>query len=129
MAQELPQRRRAVSTKIASLTGARSRHAKMSGNTFCIASGPALRSDMERFYLGFGLGMQEMIVIFLIVLLLFGAKKIPELARGIGKGMGEFKKAKHEFEREITMGEEEGKKEWDRAPKEREKTPDSHSQD
>jgi sec-independent protein translocase protein TatA len=101
----------------------------MSGNTFCIASGPALRSAMERFYLGFGLGMQEMIVIFLIVLLLFGAKKIPELARGIGKGMGEFKKAKHEFEREITMGEEEGKKEWDRAPKEREKTPDSHSHD
>ena len=46
-------------------------------------------------------GMQEMIVIFLIVLLLFGAKKIPELARGVGKGMGEFKKAKTEFEREI----------------------------
>jgi sec-independent protein translocase protein TatA len=61
-----------------------------------------------------GLGMQEMIVIFLIVLLLFGAKKIPDLARGIGKGMGEFKKAKQEFEREITMGEEEGKKSWER---------------
>lgn len=58
--------------------------------------------------------MQEMIVIFLIVLLLFGAKKIPELARGVGKGMGEFKKAKHEFEREIKMGEEEGKREWDK---------------
>ena len=54
--------------------------------------------------------MQEMVVIFLIVLLLFGAKKIPELARGVGKGMGEFKKAKHEFEREIKMGEEEGKR-------------------
>lgn len=61
-----------------------------------------------------GLGMQEMMVIFLIVLLLFGAKKIPDLARGIGKGMGEFKKAKQEFEREITMGEVEGKKSWDR---------------
>ena len=60
-----------------------------------------------------GLGMQEMIVIFLIVLLLFGAKKIPDLARGIGKGMGEFKKAKQEFEREITVGEEEGKKSWE----------------
>ncbi len=58
--------------------------------------------------------MQEMIVIFLIVLLLFGAKKIPELARGVGKGMGEFKKAKHEFEREIKMGEDEGKREWDK---------------
>lgn len=85
---------------------------------------------MDRVYLGFGLGMQEMIVIFLIVLLLFGAKKIPELARGIGKGMGEFKKAKHEFEREIHMGEEEGKKEWDKVSKEREKqSPDSSSHD
>ena len=59
--------------------------------------------------------MQEMIVIFLIVLLLFGAKKIPELARGVGKGMGEFKKAKTEFEREIKEGEEEGKKEWEKS--------------
>ncbi len=57
--------------------------------------------------------MQEMIVIFLIVLLLFGAKKIPELARGVGKGMGEFKKAKKEFEREIKEGEVEGEREWD----------------
>ena len=46
-----------------------------------------------------------MVVIFLIVLLLFGAKKIPELARGIGKGMGEFKKAKTDFEDEIKRGE------------------------
>lgn len=68
-------------------------------------------------------GMQEMIVIFLIVLLLFGAKKIPELARGVGKGMGEFKKAKTEFEREIKEGEEEGKKEWDESTK----APDSDS--
>ena len=59
--------------------------------------------------------MQEMIVIFLIVLLLFGAKKIPELARGVGKGLGEFKKAKTEFEREIKEGEEEGKKEWEKS--------------
>ncbi len=57
--------------------------------------------------------MQEMIVIFLIILLLFGAKKIPELARGIGKGMGEFKKAKTDFEDEIKRGETEGEKDWD----------------
>lgn len=61
--------------------------------------------------------MQEMIVIFMVVLLLFGAKKIPDLARGIGKGMGEFNKAKQEFEREIRMGEVEGKREWDSKPK------------
>lgn len=53
------------------------------------------------------LGGQEIIVIFLIVLLLFGAKKLPELARGIGKSMGEFKKAREDFEREITRSETE----------------------
>ena len=63
------------------------------------------------------LGPQEMIIIFLIVLLLFGAKKIPDLARGVGKGMGEFKKAKSEFEREIKEGEAEGEREWDETTK------------
>jgi sec-independent protein translocase protein TatA len=63
------------------------------------------------------IGLQEMVVIFLIILLLFGAKKIPELARGIGKGMGEFKKAKEDFEHEIKHGEEEGKKEWEQPSK------------
>ncbi len=65
------------------------------------------------------IGLQEMIVIFLIVLLLFGAKKIPELARGIGKGMGEFKKAKEDFESEIKAGEVEGKSEWEKKPAEK----------
>jgi sec-independent protein translocase protein TatA len=40
------------------------------------------------------LGAQEIIVILLIVLLLFGGKKIPELMKGLGKGMKEFKDAK-----------------------------------
>ncbi len=53
------------------------------------------------------LGGPEMLVIFVIILLLFGAKKIPELARGLGKSMGEFKKAREDFEREITRSEEE----------------------
>ena len=51
------------------------------------------------------LGGQEIVIIFLIVLLLFGAKKLPELARGIGKSMGEFKKAREDFEKEITNAE------------------------
>jgi len=51
--------------------------------------------------------MPEMIMIFVVVLLLFGAKKLPELARGVGKSMGEFKKARDEFEREITRSEDE----------------------
>ncbi|MCP5544946.1 MAG: twin-arginine translocase TatA/TatE family subunit [Akkermansiaceae bacterium] len=53
------------------------------------------------------IGMPEMIMIFVVILLLFGAKKLPELARGIGKSMGEFKKARDDFEREITRSEEE----------------------
>jgi len=52
------------------------------------------------------LGAQEMILIFLVLLLLFGAKKLPELARGIGKSMGEFKKARNEFEHEITRADD-----------------------
>ncbi|WP_367873222.1 twin-arginine translocase TatA/TatE family subunit [Luteolibacter sp. Populi] len=52
--------------------------------------------------LGFGsFGGQEMLIIFVIVLLLFGAKKLPELARGVGKSMGEFKKARKDFETDI----------------------------
>ena len=44
------------------------------------------------------LGWQEIILILLIVLLLFGAKKIPELAKSLGKGVKEFKKGLKEIE-------------------------------
>ena len=43
----------------------------------------------------------EIFVVLLVFLLLFGAKKIPELARGVGKGMREFKKATDEIKEEI----------------------------
>ena len=49
----------------------------------------------------FGLGGQELILILLIILLLFGAKKLPELAKGLGRGMKEFKKAQTELEEEF----------------------------
>ncbi len=39
------------------------------------------------------LGFQELIVIFLIILLLFGAKKIPDIAAGLGRGIRDFKRA------------------------------------
>ena len=42
------------------------------------------------------LGGQEIILILIIVLVLFGGRKIPELMRGLGKGMAEYKKAKDE---------------------------------
>jgi len=47
------------------------------------------------------LGMPELIIIFGIILLLFGAKKLPELARGLGKGIREFKDATNEISDEI----------------------------
>ena len=49
---------------------------------------------------GFALGAGEIIVIVLIVLLLFGAKRIPELARSLGRAKYEFQKAKRELEQE-----------------------------
>lgn len=51
-----------------------------------------------------GLGGQEMIFIFLALLLLFGAKKIPELARGVGKGIKEFKDATKDVRESIEDG-------------------------
>ena len=43
-------------------------------------------------------GPQELIIILVIVIVLFGAKKLPELARGLGQGIREFKKAANEPE-------------------------------
>ena len=51
----------------------------------------------------FGLGPWEIAIIMLVVLLLFGAKRIPEIARGLGKGIREFKSATSEISRELTL--------------------------
>lgn len=50
----------------------------------------------------FNIGGSEIFFILFIVLLFFGSKKIPELARGIGKGLREMKDAANGIEREIT---------------------------
>ncbi len=48
------------------------------------------------------LGATEIILIVLVILVFFGAKKIPELAQGLGKGIREFKKATREIENDVT---------------------------
>lgn len=47
------------------------------------------------------LGTSEVIIIFIVILLLFGGKKIPELMHGLGKGVRSFKKGMNEIEDEI----------------------------
>ncbi len=49
------------------------------------------------------LGPWEIALIFLVVLLVFGAKRIPEIARGMGKGIREFKDASNDIKRELTI--------------------------
>lgn len=48
-----------------------------------------------------GLGMQEMLLIALVVLLFFGGRKIPELMKGLGKGVRSFKEGMNNMEKEI----------------------------
>lgn len=54
-------------------------------------------------------GGQEIIVVLLIVLLLFGGTKIPQLMRGLGKGMNEFKKAKEGVYDDVDLDKKDGK--------------------
>ena len=63
---------------------------------------------MNMLALGFGnFGGPDLFIILLIVLVLFGAKKLPELARSLGQSMNEFRKAREEFDRELhTAGNE-----------------------
>jgi sec-independent protein translocase protein TatA len=46
-------------------------------------------------------GWPEILFILLIILVLFGAKRLPELARGLGQSLNEFKKAREEFDHEV----------------------------
>ncbi|UCD93994.1 MAG: twin-arginine translocase TatA/TatE family subunit [Candidatus Zixiibacteriota bacterium] len=49
----------------------------------------------------FGLGPWELALIFLVILLLFGAKRLPDIAQGLGKGIREFKRAVKDTQDEI----------------------------
>lgn len=49
----------------------------------------------------FGIGLQEMLVILVVVLIFFGPKRLPDLAKSLGKGIAEFKKASEEVRKGI----------------------------
>ncbi len=51
----------------------------------------------------FGIGTTELIVILFIILLVFGSKKLPELARGLGRGINEFRRASQEIQNELDI--------------------------
>jgi sec-independent protein translocase protein TatA len=51
----------------------------------------------------FGLGQWEILLILLVVLLLFGAKRIPEMAQGLGKGIKEFRTAMRDVQQEVEI--------------------------
>jgi len=52
----------------------------------------------------FGVGTQELLVILLVVLLLFGGRRLPELARALGNGVRDFRKAVRDVQREVDLG-------------------------
>jgi len=56
-----------------------------------------------------GIGLQELLVIFLLVLLLFGAKRLPEVGKALGRGIREFKKATKEIQRDVDLDDYEKK--------------------
>ncbi len=56
------------------------------------------------------IGMGELLIILLVILVLFGSKKIPDLAQGLGKGIREFKKAIRDVEEDIKMPDNSDKK-------------------
>lgn len=65
------------------------------------------------------LGTPELIIIAILILVLFGAKKLPTFARSLGKSMGEFKKAKDEFERELHQAQDEAERPKIQQPQEK----------
>ncbi len=75
----------------------------------------------------FGLSTTELIVIVLIILLLFGGKKIPELMKGLGKGVKSFKEGMNEVENDLKIDDDRSSATSKSADKEEPKSPESMS--
>jgi len=70
------------------------------GKHDCAGDGVA-GNALRQYHEGMNLGMPEMIFIFLLALIIFGPKKLPEIGRQIGKALNEFKRASNEFKSQI----------------------------
>ena len=64
----------------------------------------------------FGIGMPEMIIILVIALIVIGPHKLPELAKSLGKGLAEFKKASEDFQKNVQEESRKSEKEKEAAP-------------
>lgn len=75
----------------------------------------------------FGIGMPELIVIMVIALIVIGPHKLPELAKSLGKGLAEFKKASEDFQKNIQ--EEARKADLQETEKKAEAAPTEHAEE
>lgn len=73
----------------------------------------------------FGIGMPELIVILVIALVVIGPQKLPELAKSLGKGLAEFKRATDDFKRNVEETAKEQEEKEDLAKQDKEKTEES----
>jgi sec-independent protein translocase protein TatA len=74
------------------------------------------KSSMENHIFAWLPHGMDLFWLFLLMVLLFGANKLPQLAKGLGKSLGEFKKAKEEFEKEVHAAADADTKVGDPAP-------------